>query len=81
MFNGVAVPGTWRRDGTPIYDNITLSNHFITPFNSTGQELIGLIITDVNPTDNNSVYSCTFTGLTPNSVTLHLAGIYMCVCL
>ena len=80
MFNGVAVPGSWRRDGTPIDDNNTLSNHFIVPFNSTGEGLTDLIITNVNLTDNNTVYSCTFVILTPDSVTLHVAGMYVCLC-
>jgi len=77
LFNSVAVPGTWRRDGIPIDNNSTLSNHFIAPYNSTGQGLLGLIITDVSVADNGTELSCTFTGLDIAIVTLQVVGMFL----
>ena len=76
LFNGVEVPGVWRRDGIPIDDNSTLSNHFTIPFNSTGQGLIGLIITNVGVADNGAELSCVFSGLVTASVTIQVVGMF-----
>ena len=80
MFSGVAAPSSWRRDGTPIDDNNTLSNHFIVPSTQLGEGLSDLIITNVNPTNTNTEYSCVFPTLAHDSVTLHVAGMYVCLC-
>ena len=76
LFNGATVPGTWRKDGIPIDNNSTLSNHFIIPFNSVGQGVLGLIITDVSIADNGTELSCIFTGLDPASVTIQVVGMF-----
>ncbi|XP_065915183.1 receptor-type tyrosine-protein phosphatase eta-like isoform X2 [Dysidea avara] len=76
VFNNVTVPGTWSRNGTIIDDdNDTLNHHII--FNSTGEGLTNLIITNVTQADNNTEYMCSYSGgvITPDNVTLHVAGI------
>ena len=76
MFSGQTVPGNWRRDGIPIDDNSTLSNHFIVPYNLTGQELVGLIITNVSVADNGTELSCTFVIIDSAIVTLQVVGMF-----
>ena len=76
MLSGRTVPGIWRRDGLLIDDNSTLSNHFIVPYNSTGQELVGLIITNVSVADNGTELSCTFFIIDSASVTLQVVGMF-----
>ena len=77
LFNGAAVPGNWRRDGIPIDDNSTMSNHFIVPFNSTGQGVLGLIIINISVADNGAELSCTFTAIDTTSVPLQVVGMFL----
>jgi len=77
LFNGKAVEGRWIRDKFLINGNTTL-NHFIVPFNSTGEELNDLLITNVGLANNNSNYSCDLgSAITRQSVILHVSGMYV----
>ena len=75
IFNNVTVPGTWSRNGI-IIDNDTLNHQII--FNST-EGLTNLIITNVPLADDNTEYMCSYSGgvVTPDNVTLHVAGMYV----
>ena len=76
LFNGNAVEGRWIRGNFLIIRNTTL-NHFAVPFNSTGEELNDLFITNVGLADNNSNYSCDLgSAITRQSVILHVSGMY-----
>ena len=68
----------WKRDGVLINGNDTMSNHFITPYNSTGQGRLSLIITNVSVADNGAELSCTYSLLIfySASVTLQVVGMF-----
>ena len=78
IFNNAAVPGTWSRNGKMINDDNDTLNHYII-FNSTGEGLTDLIITNVTRVDNYKIYTCSYSGgvITPDSVILRVAGMYM----
>ena len=78
IFNNAAVPGTWSRNGKIISDDNDTLNHYII-FNSTGEGLTDLIITNVTRADNYKIYMCSYSGgvITPDSVILRVAGMYM----
>ena len=77
VFNNAAVPGRWSRNGKIINDDNDTLNHYII-FNSTGEGLTDLIITNVTRADNHTEYMCSYSGgvITPDNVTLHVAGMY-----
>ena len=75
--SGDLLEGTWRRNGSSLSGNFT-SNHFITPFNSTGEGLTDLIITNFRLADSNTEYSCGILYIY-DSVLLHVEGLYIYV--
>ncbi|XP_065914326.1 uncharacterized protein [Dysidea avara] len=71
IFRDVPVLGSWDRNDTLVSAQNNTQNHFI-QFNSDGQGLTDLIITDIGLEDNNTLYTCLHSS-TPNNDSVLLA--------
>ena len=75
IFRDVPVLGSWNRNDTLVSAQNNTPNHFI-QFNSNGQGLTDLIITDIGLEDNNTLYTCLHSSIPNNdSVLLVVEGI------
>ena len=75
LFSDVPVLGSWDRNDTLVSAQNNTLNHFI-QFNSDGQGLTDLIITDIGLEDNNTLYTCLHSSIPNNdSVLLVVEGI------
>jgi len=79
VFSGFPTVSSWNRNDTLVDAQNNTPNHFI-QFNSDGQGLTDLIITNIGLEDNNTLYTC-FSDNIPNnaSVLLVVEGMYMYV--
>ena len=77
--SGFPQVGWWNRNDTLVSIQNNTPDHFI-QFNSDGQGLTDLIITNIGLEDNNTLYTC-FNDNIPNndSVLLLVEGMYMYV--
>ena len=79
VFSGFPTVSSWNKNNTLITALNNTHDHFI-QFNSDGQGLTDIIITNIGLEDNNTLYTC-FDDNIPNndSVLLVVEGMYMYV--